>query len=690
MKRGAAAVALAALAAVPGRAADSFSIAPDGNFLVGGKSKYLIGTIIYHQPAAKDYRHTEGYDAADAWIYETPPNREYLDRLGFDSVGGEVSLTWLNEFRPDAKVWQARKALDWNIATNWWLSGLPTIVDFTCARWSHGAIKFEEGREPPREALPEGGAGHFMPYSLVTPSGRALYARMWRAGAEELKAHGAAPYAYELFNEPTFEEISPASRAAFARHLRETFAGDVSAMDAAFGSNYGSFDAAADFRHPNERPGLGVEWLKFRERVFASGIRLGAETIRGVVPDARVCFQPSGAFFGWVNILRANRECAVVMAPTGGGTAFDALLLRAVADGKPIIDGETYLGHTRASHRAKPLLHYARGLNASYYFKWDRRLDDPRFSGPDGPDRMAETFPYVALNPAATKAEAFEGLRDARREISFVEDVMNPRERGVPRSERAAFLFSMPTERLGAAAGHGNHNFTRASAEALMAAHVPVDAVFEEQLSERRLDGYRFLVASGIDATCRGTVRALLDWVSRGGSLVVGQEALELDEWGNRRAPDETLGIALGERIPGEPRKFALGGVEYEGAPYRAIAAAEGWSVVSALPDGTPAVLERRVGDGRIRFVAVRLSDAEEARLLADLAAEAGILPSCSATDFESGESVGGLEIHAGRGDGGDTAFILALHGLAPRAVRFTPGDGFQSASLVDAADGRA
>ncbi|MBR3087059.1 MAG: beta-galactosidase trimerization domain-containing protein [Kiritimatiellae bacterium] len=653
---------------------------------MNGRSRYLLGTIIYHHPSAKDYRHTEGYDAADAWIYETPPDRAYLDRLGFDSVGGEVSLTWLGAFRPEAKVWQGRKALDWDIAAKWWLSGLPTIVDFTCARWSHGCMQYEEGREPSREAIPEGGAGHFMPYSLVTPEGRALYAKMWRSGAEELKAHGATPYAYELFNEPTYEEVSPASRAAFARHLGEVFAGDAAAMDAAWGSRYGSFEAAADFRHPNECPGLGVEWIKFRERVFASGIHLGAETIRQVVPGARVCFQPSNASFGGVNVLRANRECGVVMAPTGGGTAFDACLLRAIADGKPIIDGETYLGHTRESHRAKPLLHYSRGLNASYYFKWDRRLDDPRFSGADGPERMAETFPYVALNPAATKASAFAGLLDARREISFVEDVMNPRERGIPRGERAAFLFSMPTERLGAAAGHGNHNFTRASAEALMAAHLPMAAVFEEQIPEGRLEGYRFLVASGIDATYAGTVPALLEWTARGGELVVGPETMELDEWSNRRDPAATLGIALGEKLAGEPARFVLDGVEYEGAPYRAVAAMDGWTVAAALPDGTPAVLERAIGSGRARYVAVRLSRAEEARLLANLAAGAGILPSCSATDFETGEEIGDLEVHAGRGENGDTAFILTLHGLSPRAVRFVPGPGFAAASLANAA----
>ena len=684
--------------------ADDFAIAQDGNFLIDGKSKYLLGTVIYHHPQWKDYRHTEGYPDEWAWIYETPPDRGYLERLGFDTVGGEVSLSWLSEFRPDAKVWQSHKALDWDIASRWWLSGLPTIVDFTCARWSHGAIQFEEGRPPSRAAIPEDGAGHFLPYSLASDEGRALYARMWRTGAAELRAHGAAPYAYELFNEPRYTENSPESRALFARDLSKIFGGDVSAMNAAWGSGYASFEAAAGAARPFECVGLGVELMKFRERMFASGIRLGADTIRQVVPDARVCFQPLSMSFGYVNVLEANRGCGVVMSPTGGGTFFDSLILRAIADGKPIIDGEAYFGHTRASHRAKVLLQYSRGFNATYYFKWDRRLDDPAFRTPDGPSRMAETFPYMALNPAATPPEAFAGMLDAKREIADVEDLFNPRERGISSAERAAVLFSLPTERLGVAAGHGNHNFAKSAAEAMADAHLPLAVVFEEQLPEGRLENHRFLVAAGIDATLDGTVAALRGWVERGGVLVLCQEAMTLDEWARPRPTGQTWGIALGAQARGEAQEFILGGRRYEGVPYRALESAEGWDVAATLADGTPAVLERRMGAGVAYFVAARLDSAQEARLLADLASSAsGVEPVATTLDFETGEPVRDLETHAARASAlsesiaagkskasGETAFILTLHGLAPRAVRFMPGPRFPAQTLVNVATGEA
>ena len=75
-------------------------IAPDGNFLVAGRPRYLLGNILYNTPSLAETAHTPGYADEDAWIYETIPDRDYLQRLGFDTVGGEVSTTWMRAFRP--------------------------------------------------------------------------------------------------------------------------------------------------------------------------------------------------------------------------------------------------------------------------------------------------------------------------------------------------------------------------------------------------------------------------------------------------------------------------------------------------------------------------------------------------------------------------------------------------------------
>ena len=691
--------------------AETVEIAPDGNFLVDGRPRYLLGTVIYHQLRREELAPGPGYAPENAWIYESAPDRDYLQRLGFDTVGGEVSYTWMQALRPDKDFWQGRRGHDWSIASNYWCCGLPTIVDFTCARWSHGAIKYEEGREPSRAAIPEGGAGHFLPYSLVTPEGRALYAQMWRAGAEELKAHGAEPYAYELFNEPSVSDRSPEARAAFAEHLAVVFDGDPTRMDKRWGSHYGSFEAAAAFRNPNECAGLGVEWLKFCEKVFASGIRLGRDTIREVVPDARVCFQPLSIAFGYLNVLQANRDCGVVMSGTGGQGLYETLLLLAVARDpavhdatnrcKPIIDGETYLGHTRESHRAKIVTQWSRGFNASYYFKWERRLWDPTLQEENGAARLAEKFPWLGLHPACTPTEALAGLMDAKREIVAMEDLFGPRERGLPASNRVAVLVSLPTERLGAAAGHACHNFSKANALAMAQdAHIPLDAVFEEDDHLAEFDfhrtPYRFLVAAGIDAT-RGHAafdpRILASWAKKdGGTLALLQEAMELDEYGNpvAHARDRFPGISLGAPCKAEAQRFEFRGATYEAVPYREVSFATnaGWKVVASLPDGHPALARRKIGKGRVWYVGVRFPNAgDEGRLLAALAADCGIAPTCETQDPATRSPVDGIEVQAARGENGDVGFVVCNRTLSPRAVRFLPRGEFALLSHAESAE---
>ena len=609
-------------------------IAPDGNFLVDGKPRYLLGTIVYHQPSLSECEPGPGYAPENAWIYETIPDRDYLQRLGFDTVGGEVSTTWLEAFRPGKEYWWAHKEHDWSLSSNYWCCGLPTIVDFTCARWSHGGMKFKEGLEPSRAAIPEGGAGH------------------------------------------SVNDRSPEARAAFAEHLGIVFDGDPARMDRLWGSHYGSFEAAAAFRNPNECAGLGVEWLKFCEKVFASGIRLGRDTIREVVPDARVCFQPLSIAFGYLNVLQANRDCDVVMSGTGGC--------------KPIIDGETYLGHTRESHRAKIVTQWSRGFNASYYFKWERRLWDPTLQEENGAARLAEKFPWLGLHPACTPTEALAGLMDAKREIVAMEDLFGPRERGLPASNRVAFLVSLPTERLGAAAGHACHNFSKANALAMAQdAHLPLDAVFEEQLGSVHGRGgtildpnplpYRFLVAAGVDATRRPTAPLLRGWVEEGGTLALLQEAMELDEYGNP-VGDRFPGIALGEPCKADAQRFAFRGTEYEAVPYREVSFATnaGWTVVASLPDGHPAVACREVGKGRVWYVGVRFPNAgDEGRLLAALAADCGIAPMCETQDPATRSPVDGIEVQAARGADGDVGFVVCNRTLSARAVRFLPRGAF-------------
>lgn len=664
--------------------------AEDGNFLVNGKPRFLIGNLYYSHYGTGELAKGPGYGREHAWIYESVPDRDYLQRLGFDTSGGEVSSSWIGKYRDPRRYYQARNYVDWSVASNYWGSGLPMIVDFTCATWSHGGISCIKGKEPVERAFAKD--CHFMYYSLVTPQGRDLWCDMWRSGAEELKANGAKPYAYELFNEPYYDDRSPDARKVFSKHLAAIWKGDVSAMNAAWGTSYASFDAASQCSSPaTDSLGLGVEWHKFREKCFESGIRLGIKTIREVDPSARFCFQPLRHHRSLVSVIMANEMCEVTMAPTGGGTFYDDIVLRALSDGKPIVDGETYLGRTRKSHRSKLVTQWARGLNASYYFKWERRMREIDKRDPDGSlRRMGERFPWLGLNPWFVPPDELAGIMNAKRDIFAMQDLFAPRMRGMRRHERVATLFSMPTERIGEATGRNCRYYAETTAQALSVdSHVPMDAVFEEQLPSRRLDGYKLLVASGVEAVYDATASLLESWVKAGGTLVLNLEALGCDEWGRARASCSNAfpGVSVGEKVSVESSRFSFSGAEYDAVAYKRVSFAPGlgWEIVSSLPNGHTAVARRKVGKGCVYYIGVRFPvRGDEGRLLASIAASCGIFPVCRTLDYASDAPADGIEVHAARLKSGDTGFVVINTSQAPRAVRFFPGKGFEAKCIVD------
>ncbi len=578
--------------------AGEFAMAPGGGFLRDGKPVYLVGNIVYADPHAADYApfftNVPGWE----WIYERPPSREQFDRLAFNATGGEVSTTWMRKYRPEKSFWQANYQIDWaDVAPGYYKNGLPVFVDFTCAHWSHGGLRYVEGRAPSKDAF-SAGECHFMPYSVVTDEGFALYKDMWQSGARELLANGVRPFVYELFNEPAYHDTSPTAEAAFAK-LAAKLPPDAS---------------------PTVKK---VARMRFDEKLFARAMKRGKAALREVDPLARTCFQPLGISFGYVNPLLANETTDVVMAPTGGGDAYDALVCLAVAGDRPVVEGEAYMGATRRSHRARILVEYARGYNATYYFKWGRRArKHATWKEPDGPKKLAEQFPYECLNSAACPPEAFAGMKDAADDIAAVNDLFTPRDRGVAQS--VALLVSQATERLGRAEKRPNATYAREAALALLAARLPVKAVFEEQLDAAHLAGVKLVVAAGIDATLPKTNARLREWVEKGGVLLAVENTLDQTEFGT-------------------PAKDAF---------------------VTGRDEA--------LGKGRLVHLAKRPMSQDAPRVYRDIAATCGIEPTCVITDARTGAELPGVECAAARA--ADAAgLILINNDLMPRAVRVRP-----------------
>ena len=570
--------------------AASLSVAPDGSFLVNGRPRYLTATIFYGGTEER-HIHTSGYPASLNWLYEEIPDFEGMQRLGVDAVGFEGGREWMNLVSPTA-------------APKWKMSGcfpaeprfaeasagqLPMYVDLTPAPWGHGGIAAKDNPQLPPEAW-TAGDNHWVPYSIHHPEGRAIWMKMWRETAERYSKLPTKPYCYELMNEPAVYDDGPYAKALFAKTGRRN--------------------------HP-------VEFLKFTDEAYASLIAEGVKAVHEVQPGALVTLQPLNSAGGarGIDLYRLSRICDLVCTPTGGGGISVAHMMRALADGKPIVDGETYIGTTESVARNALLCQFARGYNASYTFKWSRRPRDwVRGGNAAAEEPVAKgVAAYNFLNPYAVPTESLVGIRLAKRDALDVADFFVPRDRGVPR--KVAVLYSKPTERICNVGRKTSIGLFAKVTEELEYSHLCPDVVFEEQLRDdpARLKRYKMLVAPGVSSVYPETPSAIRAWQSAGGKLVMVGERMASDEYG-------------------EPN-----GAQYPGAEF----------------DEADGISASELG----------------ARLVA-IAAKCGIRPTC---ENPGAERIEAIEARRGKA----SAWYLASRAVGPQVVRWRPAERAASAVSV-------
>ena len=476
--------------------AAKFSVSKEGHLLVNGQPHYFTATIWYGSTELECNEDTPGYIPELKWLYQEMPGYDNLQRLGLDGIGYEAPMDWFHKFNPDQKV---RRRDDKKYAGAI-ASGLPLYVDFTASTWSHGALWLKD-----KKAKAPGGH-HFMPYSIVTEEGRNIWKTMWTEGAKDTIAMGWKPWCYELFNEPACSE---------------------------------------EGRAPENLK--GADRIKFVEEKFSSLLKEGQEALRKVDPDALACFQPTTMRTRGIDLYEANRHLKVVCAPTGGhGGAVEAHLLRALADGKPIVDSEMYVGCSTNSIRQSFLDQYQRGYNVSYIFKWSRRPCDWRVAHEvvetegkwkgakfwrmwpeESLKKVGKVSAYNFLCPYKVATDQLLGIRIAKREIQDVNEFFTPRDRGIPR--KVAVLFSQTNERHAFANGGGNNRLFDALVQALEYAHLPIDVIFEPQINETdRLNRYDVLTFAGVSKMDPTTRRRIDEWAAKGGSLVEFKEKVPM------------------------------------------------------------------------------------------------------------------------------------------------------------------
>lgn len=697
----------------------------DGNYLVNGRIRYLLGVQSVTGSSADDIAPTSGYDASLKWLYEEPLTYRNAQRLGFDTVAVFTATDWIRRIFPefrDKAFSEKNKAAGKAVQTN----GLPTLVDFTAFPWGHGKI----AEDPAFAArLPEGAVNeyrsrannHWVPYNPFHPEGKKLYRMIWEAGVRELQQGGNPLMLCELFNEPAYDDPSPYNRKLFAGFLEKRY-GTPGAMNQVYGSSYPDFASAANFRTANENRGLFVDWSKFMESGFIELTKLGVETIRGLAPDARLCFQVMGGSYyrslprSNMNLFEINRQLDAISLPTGGGVSiepaagYDAppeyagsapavhsgvtegilmrAFFRALADGKPMHNPEAYTGRNYRSTLNRIWLDFVRGSNATYLFEWSKRAWDWEPAGSEeGGRRIAEKFPWMILNPYAYPAADFRSIMDAKKEIFRFAEYFAPRSRNIPCE--TAVLLSHPTERMAGAVPIPARNEITTAAGALAFTHRPFDAVLEEQLPEGRLGRYKAVVAVGVRNTLPGTAEALRRFVEAGGILIAGREFMTEDEYGR---PSDAAGLFAGlsfeknenaglEEISfAVPRPAALPG-RLAGRNTVRMKLSGNWKVLGSCGD-TPAFAVRKLGQGAVYVFTPQLQDYALGALLGTALERHGIRPALDLVRHPQGDLAVNVEAHAAK-RGETTLFYLFNWDGYPKLVELALPPGSSAADLI-------
>lgn len=662
-----------------------------GNYCLDGRPRFLLGAQVPNKIVGS-MAPTQGYPDSLKWLYEQVIDYEAAQRVGFDTLSFFASEKWVKEIDGGYESFlfddETRDALD-RLRRE---IGLPLQVDFTCAPWSHGlflAAKEKYKDQIPLSAYNSRGSmsdsNHWTPYCLADPAGRELYRKMWRSGAQELKASGGRALMYELFNEPAYHDPCPANRSRFVAYLREKFK-TVDAVNRCWGSSYATLEEIGEFRDRTDQPGLYVEWSKFMEREFLNLCREGMEIIRSIDPEARFCIQPPGADNyrtlpkNHVNLFEINKFCATVSTSTGGGISFgrgllrksDALIdtpmpepafredllqrrfFRAIADGKPVHDGETYTKQDYASLHGTLWLQLVRGGNAGYLFLWCKRAWDPRWTPPGSPEggrRLAELMQFHILNPWAFPTEGLKAIMDVKKEMLALDDLFVPRQNY--RRPEIGLLLSYPTERRAPAIGNTVKNEVRDTATVLDFLHYPYGVLLEEQTERFTPERFPVLIASGIRNIYPGTEALLRRYVNDGGILIASLEALPEDEYGRKLEWRGIFDSLKTEPVKaGSPQTLEFripASVRIPGAvrvrDFAAITAGKEWRVLASA-GGRPAIVERDCGKGKVIFIGVQSLDYHLAAIYDALLSSAGRRPMAELSAPGGNELVPNVELH--------------------------------------------
>lgn len=471
--------------------------------------------------------------------------------------------------------------------------------------------------------------------SLHDPQKEQLLRTYLQEVATHFRGHPAL-LAYDVFNEIGNDSRSPETIAAFVRFLRGQY-GSITALNAAWATYFSDFDAITrippDFRVWTWSSVLAErDWQRFRSHDFTAKIAEWRAIIRDVDPGiplfvdmlgSDVLHNRTDSYFG-VSDWDAVKECDVLglscyanmLAPEwweGEAWLWPQFWRHALGVGN---GRQTVISELMTPNRSLfPLEHSSledeirlwsfqalfHGIQGIIYWKYrpfrrgrqvaGRGLTD--FSG------RPNTFAGQAAEAAEFCARHADGLASA-----------------TPDPAGCALLFDPEIERLFAAIGVGESGgktspfytdehrgwFRGFWSQGLAPAYLTPERI------ARRVPGtMRVLAAPGLAAASPGLLAVLKEFVTRGGTLLTDARFATIDDEGVLWpfSPGGGFHDFSGFEETGFSSRFTdaiattAGPLEFHNDHFQQLAIREGTRVVVETRNGKPAVLERRIGEGR-------------------------------------------------------------------------------------------
>ena len=599
--------------------------------------------------------HYDLYDRkTQGFIYEQPLDGHSLSRLGFNSL----SVTMYPRLFWDAVGYQTKRRLSpFDQASFEKLVRtvrLPFFVDMVCWPWTLGGPGTDKATNLPPSAL-HNGRHHWTPYRIIG-KGRDVWLTMWTTYARRYGQAGANVIFYELMNEPAYMATTPDHRAEFVEWLKRRY-GALGRVNQTWRASYASWDKVRDFKKRDENAGLFLDYDEYLGDTFAALVADGCKAIEEITPGVPAGIQTMGGYVlqprdaiypsKFIPLQRA------VLTPTGGGRWTRPIgnaqprentidygmsasplandLLLTMSGSKMIVDNEMYLGpgQTRDALRNRWWKAVIVGLDGATWFSWSKR-GWAWWRGLDNIVREGERFPYSGLIPPARRADAIRGTLEFAREIELVRDYVLPKPWG-PRP-KVAMLYSWASARWRT----WERQLRDKSGDyhaAMRHLHWHFDTLPSHMALSDALSRYDLVVAGGIDHIEPQLLSRLTRFVKKGGTLIVGDGAMDRDPYGNKLDSTPLLGVNVVRQVRSPAGTLKSAGLpDFDLLP-GAVVASAGFAEVRPLrsakalvtdSSGRPMVTEHRLGDGSVYFIAPDLNGYRLAKMLASIRKRTG------------------------------------------------------------------